>query len=139
MQYPAHFAPGDGGQGFVVTFRDIAEAITQGDDEADALDMAADVLLSAMDFYFDDKRPVPMPSAALPGERLIELPPSAAAKVLLLNEMLAQKVSNSELGRRIGASPQEMNRVIDLKHTTKIDTIWRAMAALGKKLEVIAK
>ncbi len=95
--------------------------------------MAADVLLSAMDFYFDDKRPVPMPSAALPGERLIELPPSAAAKVLLLNEMLAQKVSNSELGRRIGASPQEMNRVIDLKHTTKIDTIWRAMAALGKK------
>ncbi|WP_313872863.1 type II toxin-antitoxin system HicB family antitoxin [Rugamonas sp. DEMB1] len=89
MKYPAQFLPDTGG--FVVTFRDIPEAITQGDDEADAIAMAKDVLLSSMDFYFEDKRQVPMPSAALPGERLIPLPPSVAAKVLLLNETLAKE------------------------------------------------
>jgi antitoxin HicB len=54
--------------------------------------MGADALLTAMDFYFEDRRPVPPPSALADGERLIELPLSASAKVLLLNEMLEQKV-----------------------------------------------
>ena len=89
MKYPAHFLPDAGG--FVVTFRDIPEAITQGDDEDDAIAMAKDVLLSSMDFYFTHKRHVPMPSAALPCERLISLPSSVAARVLQQNEMLAKE------------------------------------------------
>ena len=63
MKYPATFTPAEEG-GFVVTFRDIPESITQGDDEQEALFMATDALLSAMDFYFEDKRPVPAPSKA---------------------------------------------------------------------------
>ena len=87
MQYPANFLPDT--DGFVVTFRDIPEAITQGDDEADALSMAQDALITAMDFYFDDKRAVPLPSAPLPGERIIALPLSLSAKVLRVNEIIA--------------------------------------------------
>lgn len=136
MKYPAKFLPDTGG--FVVTFRDIPEAITQGDDEDDALFMAKDALLSSMDFYFDDKRSVPLPSPAQPGERLVPLPASVAAKVLLLNEMLAQGVGPSELARRIATSPQVVNRLIDLKHTTKIDKIEEALEALGRRLELIA-
>lgn len=73
MFYPAKFTPAQEG-GFVVTSRDIPEAITQGDDFADALEMAADVLLSAMDFYFDDNQPVPLPSKPQKDEVLIALP-----------------------------------------------------------------
>ena len=135
MQYPATFTPDE--IGFVVTFRDIPEAITQGDTESEALDMARDVLMSSMDFYFEDKRPVPPPSAPLPGERLIPLPLSVASKVLLLNEMLAQEVGPSELARRMNSLPQYVNRIIDLRHATKIDTIEQAMAALGKRLELL--
>jgi antitoxin HicB len=50
--------------------------------------MATDALLTAMDFYFEDRRPVPPASRARKGERLISLSASAWAKVLLLNEML---------------------------------------------------
>lgn len=134
MQYPANFLPDTGG--FVVTFRDIPEAITQGDNEADAMDMAKDVLISSMDFYFDDKRSVPLPSAPLPGERMIALPLSVSAKVLLLNEMIAQKVGPSELARRMGTSPQSINRLIELGHATKIDKVEEAMEALGRHLEL---
>lgn len=134
MQYPATFTPEEGK--IVVRFRDIPEAITQGDDEADAMVMAEDVLISAMDFYFDDKRPVPPPTAPKRGERLIALPLSVTSKVLLLNEMLAQGVGPSELVRRMNSLPQYVNRLVDLKHATKIDTIEKAMAALGKRLEL---
>lgn len=89
MQYPASFTLEDGK--IVVRFRDIPEAITQGDDEANAMDMAKDVLASAMDFYIEDKRIVPPPSEARRDERLISLPQSVASKVRLLNAMLAQQ------------------------------------------------
>lgn len=49
MNYPVRLTPAEDG-GFVVTFRDVPEAITQGDDEADAMAMAREALISAMDF-----------------------------------------------------------------------------------------
>lgn len=135
MFYPAHFKEVAEG-GFIVTFRDIPEAITQGDTEAEALEMAADALLTAMDFYFEDRRPVPPPSAPRKGDRLIALPISASAKVLLLNEMLAQGVTPAELARRLGTRPQDVNRIVNLAHTTKIDTIGHALSTLGRDLEI---
>ena len=138
MFYPAHFEEAPEG-GFVVTFRDIPEAITQGDTEAEAQDMATDALLTAMGFYFEDRRPVPPASPARQGERLITLPASAWAKVLLLNEMLIQGVTPAELARRLGTRPQDVNRIVNLSHATKIDTIGHALASLGKHMEVVIR
>lgn len=135
MRYPARFETAPEG-GFVVSFRDIPEAMTQGDTEGEALAMAEDALLTAMEFYFEDKRPVPMPTQVRKDERWVDLPPSVWAKVLLLNEMLAQSVTPSELARRLHTRPQDVNRVIDLGHATKIDTLNDALHALGKRLEV---
>lgn len=135
MRYPVKFTPSEDG-GFVATFRDIPEAITQGDDLAEALAMAKDALITAMDFYFEDRRTVPSPSSIEAGEQFVELPPSFASKVLLLNEMVRQEVTASELARRMGTIPQEINRIIDLRHSTKIDRIAQALGALGKRLEL---
>ncbi|MDY4280837.1 MAG: type II toxin-antitoxin system HicB family antitoxin [[Pasteurella] mairii] len=134
MKYPAKFDPEDGG--FNVTFRDIPEAITCGDDYQDALNMATDALITAMEFYFEDHRTVPLPSKAEKDEVLIELPDSIFAKVLLLNEMISQNISNAELARRIDVKPQEVQRITNLGHSTKIDTISRALSALGKQLQL---
>lgn len=137
MRFPARFEPAEEG-GYVVTFRDIPEAMTQGEDDQDAMVMAEDVLISAMDFYFDDRRPVPAPSKLQPGEKYVELPASVSAKVILLNEMLKQKVTNTELARRLDTTPQEVNRIASLKHSTKIDTLSNALKVLGKRLELKA-
>jgi antitoxin HicB len=126
------------GKFILVTFPDIPEAITQGDNRAHALDMAKEALESAMEFYFEDRRAVPMPSKPRPGQAVVELPPSVAAKVLLLNEMLRQKVRPAELARRLGTSPQEVNRLTNLRHPTKIDRVDAALRALGKRLIVKA-
>jgi len=135
MQYPARFSPAKEG-GYVVTFRDIPEAITQGDSIEEARAMAEDVLVSAMDFYFEDRRAVPAPSTPKRGDRLVELPPSVAAKVMLLNELISAGLSNAELARRMGTRPQEVQRIVNLNHATKIDTIAAALAALGKRLDL---
>lgn len=58
----------------MVTFRDVPEAITQGDTDDEAFEMAADALVSALEFYMEKGRPWPVASAPLPGERLVPLP-----------------------------------------------------------------
>lgn len=128
------------GSGFVVSFPDVPEALSAGRTKAEALEMAQDALETAMEFYFEDNRPVPMPSKAKTGQQVIELPASLSAKVLLLNEMLRQGVTAAELARRLDTSPQSVQRIIRLGHTTKIDTLAQAFRALGWRLDLtIAK
>ena len=55
LSYPARIRRD--GEGFVVSFPDIPEALTGAETREEALAMAADALTTAMDFYFEDRRP----------------------------------------------------------------------------------
>lgn len=134
MNYPANIKPD--GDGWLVTFPDIPEALSAGSTWEEAVTMAKDALITALEFYFDDKREIPAPSRVKRGQVPIELPASVAAKVLLLNEMVKQKVRPSELAKRLGTTAQEVSRLTQLTHATKIDGIDNALQALGKRLEV---
>jgi antitoxin HicB len=131
MLYPAKFIKEDN-ESYIVSFRDIPEALTQGSNLNEAKEMALNALIIAMGFYFEDNRPVPAPSSIEDDEILIELPISIWSKILLLNTMLEQHVTQSELAKRLGKTRQEMQRVINLEHNTKIDTIIEALKTLGK-------
>lgn len=135
MRYPVRFeADPDGG--FFVSFRDIPEAMTQGDTLQEARDMALDALVTSLEFYFEDQRAVPLPSPAKRGEEVITLPASVWAKVLLLNLMVQNRVKKADLARMIDIKPQEVTRLVDLHHATKIDQLQRAIAALGGQLQI---
>ena len=136
MKFPVTLTPDESDGGFVVTFRDIPEAITQGETVEDALVMAKDALETAMEFYFEDKRCVPAPSKPKRGQHTVELPASLSAKVWLLNEMVAQNMRPAELARRLNTTPQQVNRLTDLRHTTRIDAIAAALHAMGRQLEI---
>jgi antitoxin HicB len=137
LRYPAKLEPAKEG-GFVVTFPDFPEAITQGEDREDALGHGAAVLESAVDWYIEEGKPIPAPSKPKRGQSVVELPASYAAKILLLNEMAVQKVRPVELARRMKVTPQEVTRLLNVRHATKIDGIAGALKALGKTLEIRA-
>lgn len=133
--YPVILEPD--GDGWMASFPDIPEALTGGETREETLANAHDALLTAFEFYFEDERQVPMPSQ-IPGAELVEVPLSIWSKVLLLNAMLELRIPQVELARLLGTRKQEVQRLIDLRHATKIDTIARAMAALGKPLRLSA-
>lgn len=130
--YPVRITP-DGDQ-FMAQFRDIPEALTGDDTIEDTKMMAEDALATAMEFYFDDRRPVPMPSEPEEGEALIELSETLSLKVMLLNLMLENNVRPVDLAKKLNTKPQTVTRILDLKHNTKIDQLSDAFKALGKKL-----
>jgi len=138
MRYPARITHQTATGNYAVRFADIPEALTIGSTMDEALQNAADALESALDFYFEDGRRIPLPSKPKRGHKLIALPVSVAAKVLLHNEMNRQGVRAADLARRMKVPPQHITRLLDPRHTTKIDTIAYAMHVLGKELYVAA-
>ncbi|ASG64901.1 antitoxin [Idiomarina piscisalsi] len=133
MNYPVIIKPD--GNTFMVRFVDIPEAMTCADTYEEALEEARDALITAFEFYFEDQRQIPMPSDAN-GRDVISVPASVWAKVLLLNTMLNEHISQAELARRMGTRKQEMQRIINLGHNTKIDKLNKALEAMGKHLSL---
>lgn len=134
FEYPAHVEQEP--LGFVVTFPDFGFGVTDGDTLEEALTNAVDLLDTLIEMQIiDTKQPLPTPSPAN-GRYVIRPTPQAELKAALHNEMLAQKVSKSELARRIGMAASNIERVMNVRHKTKLETLHAAFAALGKRLEI---
>jgi antitoxin HicB len=134
MRYPVTLEPDSGG--YVVSFPDIPEALTQGDTREEALEMALDALVTSFEFYFEDNRSIPAPGEILAD--FVEVPASVAAKALMLNAFIDSGLTQVELASRMGVNKQEITRLLNLQHATKIDTVQKALSALGKRLELVA-
>lgn len=133
MNYPAKFEKLE--QGFCVTFRDVPEAITQGENMQEAVEMAQDALLTAMSFYYEFYRPIPLPSKCLKGEVNVPVAPSAWLKIMLYNEMINQRIKKSQMARILGVKPQQITRLFDFKRSSNLDTVCMAFEKLGKQIK----
>lgn len=129
----SNFAPDE--TGFVVTFPDVPEAITEGEDEADALLRAVDALESAMMAYIEDRRDLPKPSPA-EGRPVVSVGTEAAMKLAVYQAMRAAGLRKADLARRLGWHGPQIDRLLDLRHASRVDQIDAALAALGKRLVV---
>jgi antitoxin HicB len=132
--YPAIFKPAEEG-GFVITFPDVPEAITQAETKEEGIVIARDCLETALGFYIDGHRPIPKASQ-LRGKIGIEVSPMAAMKLMIHQGMIEKGVRKSELARRIGVHLPQIDRLLDLNHSSKFDQIDKALAALGLALVV---
>ncbi len=118
----------------LVTFPDFPEAHTFGDDESEALARAVDALETIIHAYIRDKRDVPAPSAVRGASAT--LPSLIAAKVQIYDQMRQQRVGKAELARRLGAHLPQVDRLLDLKHGSKLDQLEAAAHALGARLDI---
>ena len=122
--------------GFVVTFPDVPEAITQGEDEDEALLYAVDALETALSFYVEARKPLPLPSKARRGQRTVRPSALECAKLGVYQAMTEQGIKKAELARRLGWHVPQVDRLFDLKHASRFDQIEAAARALGRHVEV---
>ncbi|MYM65614.1 type II toxin-antitoxin system HicB family antitoxin [Pseudoduganella sp. FT55W] len=135
LLYPVTLTPDSNGT-FLVSFPDFPEANSVGDDKEDALTQAVDALETTLSIYFDERRPVPLPSAADAGDAVVALPALETAKVLVWNEMFAQKLRKADLARMLDVHTPQIDRLFDLGHSSKIEFVEQAAKALGKSLNI---
>jgi antitoxin HicB len=53
--------------------------------------------------------------------------------------MRAEKVGKAALARRLGVALPQVDRMLDLRHQSRLDAIERALAALGRSLTIVVK
>jgi antitoxin HicB len=134
--YPVMLTADEIDGGFVVTFPDLPEAITQGEDAASALDEAADALEEAIAGRIRRGDPIPHPSATSGSQQQIPVPALTAAKAALYLSLQESGISKSELAARLGCDEKEVRRLLDPRHPSKLPRIERALSFLGKSLAV---
>lgn len=134
--YPAEVI--EASDGVTVTFPDVPEVVTDGATRAEAMERAADALVSALSFYVDEGQRLPRPSAAN-GRPLVSVTVLEAAKLALHEAMAEAGLSNIELGRRLGKDERAIRRLRDPLHRSHIGEVEAALHNLGKRVEVSVK
>jgi antitoxin HicB len=133
--YPATLIPDPDG-GFTVTFRDVPEAITEGDTRDDALLRAEGALESALAMYIAVKEPLPASSEAEAGEAMVPLSALGMAKTALYDAMREQGVGRAELARRLRWHLPQVSYLLDLRYASRMQHVEAALAALALRLIV---
>ncbi len=134
LDYPVTLTPD--GDSVLVTFQDVPEAITQGSDQDEALMYAVEALETALSFYVDARKPLPVASKAKRGQLTVRPSALEGAKLGVYQAMTEQGIKKAELARRLGWHMPQVDRLFDLRHASRLDQIEAAARVLGRSLEV---
>ena len=104
-------------------FVDLPRVATDGKDDREAMEEATDALGSDLSIRLTRREEIPTPSDAERGQRLVPVPLWLAPKLALYLAMRDQRVSNSDLARRLGLHERVIRRMLDPEHGTKAEKI----------------
>jgi len=134
LSYPARFSRE--GKAINIAVPDIPEVITNAYSEAEALEFAADAIEVVLAEYVRRGREIPRPSKPKPGMKLIALSALSQAKLSLYTTLKTAGITKAALARRLGWHKTQVERLLDLSHSSRMDQLEAAFRALGKSLEV---
>ena len=136
--YPVILTEDKDDGGYVVTCRDLPEAITQGDTIEEAFEAAADALDEALCGCINHSRDIPEPSAKQVGERLAPVPVTTALKAAAYTRFRASGQTKVALAKSLDMKESEVRRILDPRHGTKAATLERFIRSLGGDVLVSA-
>ena len=131
LQYPVKLTTE--GECILVDFPDFPEAHTFGDTREEALRRASDALLTVIEAYMKDRQRLPQPSR---GKLTVTVPPLTVPKIELYKAMQQKRITKAELGRRLGWHMPQVDRILDVRHASRMDRLQQALQAVDRRLEV---
>jgi len=135
FSYPVTLTKDDNGT-FLVTCNDLPEVTTFGETEAECLQNARYAIEEALASRVSDRESIPTPSK---GRVTVPLGAQVATKILLYQAMLEQNVSKNELSRRLKWHRPQVDRLLNLRHGTRLDAMEAAFGALGQRLDIVTR
>jgi len=138
LRYPVKLSR-DTNDTILVEFPDVPEAHTFGEDEDEALMQAVDALETALSMYIDDRRDIPKPSPVKRRGKFVTVPVLTEAKLALYSAMRTQRVGKAELARRLNCHLPQIDRLLDLLHSSRLDQLEAAFRALGKRITILVE
>ena len=150
--YPARLTLDEDGR-ILIEFPDFPFAATDAADMEDVGTQGTDCLEEALAVCIDEGLPIPVPPDDLDswpfdkssgdpddwGRAVLTPGPVIAAKAALYQAVRDAGITKVALAAQLEIGEKEVRRMLDPRHPTKIQTIDRALAALGKRLEITVR
>ncbi len=108
---------------------------TFGDDEADALANARDLLETVLNGFITDRLDIPDPEPA-DGRPVVAPSLLASLKLAVYIAMRGRGWRKADLARAMGANPKQVDRLLNLYHASTIAQIEQALAVCGQTASV---
>jgi len=139
MKFTYPFETEEDGEFVCISFPDVPEALTSSRrSEENMYYQAHDCLVTALRSRIIDREELPKPSPVL-NRPVVVFDALESAKLALAQAMLDEGVSNVALAKRLGVTEAVVRRLLDLDHQSHIGRVEKALAELGRKLEIRVK
>ncbi|ELS2209297.1 hypothetical protein QPN89_004783 [Salmonella enterica] len=123
-------------ESWIATCRDLPLFNSAGDSVDDALLESVDGAIVALSIEIDARRPIPAASQPEEGEYVIHLPVLVVMKAALHNAMIATGTRKSDLARSMGMKGPQIDRLLDVCHSSKVETVELALQQLNRTVQV---
>ena len=133
--YPAKVERDDDGR-YLVAFPDFGWGATDGASRDEALAEARDLLRELITATILEGGDLPQPSHGGSGRPVVVPPVHIALKAALHEAWREAGISQRSLARDLNVNEIEVRRLLDPDHSTKTETIERALSCLGKRVSV---
>jgi predicted RNase H-like HicB family nuclease len=124
--------------GIAVFCRDLPELNSFGDDREHAIAQAVDAIETTLSIYVEQRRAIPEATPPEADEQVITLPAVTVAKIALWNEMMKRGMRKADLRRLLDVAQTQGDRLVDFLHTSKMEQLEAALAALDTSIRVSA-
>ena len=108
----------------------LPEVTTYGDTPEEALKHAVLAIEEALAGRMAEGRELPLPEPAT-GAFMVRLSVQAALKAALYRAMHREGVNKAELARRLAAHGPQVDRLLDMRHKSRLDVMENALHQLG--------
>ncbi|EAU3166995.1 hypothetical protein D7U34_04200 [Salmonella enterica] len=123
-------------ESWIATCRDLPLFNSAGNSVDDALLESVDGAIVALSIEIDARRPIPAASQPEEGEYVIHLPVLVVMKAALHNAMIATGTRKSDLARSMGMKGPQIDRLLDVCHSSKVETVELALQQLNRTVQV---
>jgi antitoxin HicB len=133
--YPATVTRDEDGR-LLVRFKDLKGAVTDGATNQEALAEARDALSEALMAAIDAGEDIPSPSPARRGQVVVAPDPTVALKAALHMAKRRQGITAADIARKLKIDHKDARRLLDVRHPSKIQSVARALGAMGLQVVV---
>lgn len=136
FKYSASVSFDEDTEQFEISFRDFENLHSVAFNEDDIELEARDALTAMVGELIDSRIPIPEPSSAQEGEIVIHLPVLTCLKAALHNAMISTGTRKADLARKLNQKGPQIDRLLDVSHASKVETLEQALYLLGYEVSV---
>ena len=121
---------------FLATCPALPEVTTFGEDRGEARLRALDAIEEALAARIAHRMDIPASREGRLDEWDVVLPVQTGIKVALYREMRRSGLNKADLARLLAAHAPQVDRLLDLRHDSKLEKLEQAFRALGKQIDL---